>query len=60
VHEFDTDQPFADIEERDPEEEETLERCHTEDRESMTNKETAECAGVELKEMYENEEVGGT
>ena len=59
MREFDPDQPFADIEDKDPEEEETLERCQT-DRESMTNKETADCAGVELKEMYENEEVGGT
>lgn len=58
--EFDPDQPMPDLAERDADEEATLQRCHTDKRKDLSNKETAECAGVELKEMYENEEVGGT
>lgn len=57
--EFDADQPMPDLADEDLEEEETLKRCR-DDREELSNKETAACAGVELKEMYENEEVGGT
>ena len=36
-----------------------LARCDT-DRESMSPHETADCAGVELAERYENEEDGGS
>lgn len=57
--EFDPDQPMPDLEERDEDEERALKKCRT-DRDALSNKETATCAGVELKEMYENEEVGGT
>ena len=35
------------------------ERCDT-DRASLTAKETADCAGIELAELYENEEDGGS
>lgn len=57
--EFDADVPMPDLAEEDVEEEEKLKRCRT-DRDKLSNKETATCAGVELKETYENEEVGGT
>lgn len=40
-------------------EEGLLERCQA-DRSSLTPKETAECAGLELAESYENEEDGGS
>lgn len=39
--------------------EELLERCET-DRAGLTPKETADCAGLELAELYENEEDGGS
>ncbi len=35
------------------------ERCET-DRGGLTPKETADCAGLELAEHYENEEDGGS
>ena len=38
---------------------EFLRRCDTE-RDTMTPKETSDCAGVELAEAYENEEDGGS
>ena len=39
--------------------EDTLERCRTE-REDLTPKETALCAGLSLAESSENEEDGGS
>ena len=38
---------------------EFLERCETE-RDTMTPKETSDCAGAELADAYENEEDGGS
>ena len=38
---------------------EIRERCE-EDRESLTSKETADCAGTDLADSYENEEDGGS
>lgn len=38
---------------------ETRERCE-EERDSLTAKETADCAGTELADSYENEEDGGS
>ncbi len=34
-------------------------RC-ADEREELTPKETADCAGAELSELYENEEDGGS
>lgn len=42
-----------------PEDSELRERCRS-DRESLTPKESADCAGQELSELYENEEDGGS
>ena len=56
--EFDEDQPMPDLSEVDPEEEAMLDKCRTQ-RDELSNKETAACAGLEIKELYENEEVGG-
>ena len=42
-----------------PTDDDLLEKCGT-DRESLTPKETADCAGMELSELYENEEDGGS
>jgi hypothetical protein len=36
-----------------------LARCES-DRQSMSPRETADCAGVDLAERYENEEDGGS
>jgi hypothetical protein len=44
---------------RDDESDELEERCH-DDREDLTPKETASCAGMELVREYENEEDGGS
>jgi hypothetical protein len=38
---------------------EFLERCETE-RDTMTPKETSDCAGAEIADAYENEEDGGS
>ena len=38
---------------------EFLHRCETE-RDTMTPKETSDCAGAELADSYENEEDGGS
>ncbi|GEM_PF-2014011 len=35
------------------------ERCRT-DRESLSPRESADCAGADLAELYENEEDGGS
>jgi hypothetical protein len=43
----------------DDEEEELAERC-ADDRESLTPKETASCAGIDIVRQYENEEDGGS
>lgn len=42
-----------------PVDEELAERC-LDDREGLTPKETADCTGQELSELYENEEDGGS
>jgi hypothetical protein len=42
-----------------PEREELLRRCETE-RDTMSPKETSDCAGSELADAYENEEDGGS
>ncbi len=39
--------------------EELADRCQ-DDREGMTGKETADCAGIEYVREYENEEDGGS
>ncbi len=39
--------------------EEFHERCRT-DREALSPRETADCAGADLAELYENEEDGGS
>jgi hypothetical protein len=39
--------------------EEMSDRCR-DDREQMTSKETADCAGMDLVREYENEEDGGS
>lgn len=39
--------------------EELRERCKT-DRKSLSPRETADCAGKDLAELYENEEDGGS
>lgn len=38
---------------------ELRERCEN-DRQSMSPRETADCAGTDLAELYENEEDGGS
>ncbi len=43
----------------DDDREATLEVCET-DRASLTAHETADCAGAELADAYENEEDGGS
>jgi len=42
-----------------PEDENLRDRCES-DRESLTPKESADCAGAEIAELYENEEDGGS
>ena len=42
-----------------PEDKDLHERCDS-DREALTPKETAQCAGQELADLYENEEDGGS
>jgi len=42
-----------------PVDDELASRC-SEDRTGLTPKETADCAGQELSELYENEEDGGS
>lgn len=49
----------APVSEESVEADERRERCAT-DRESLTPKETADCAGSELADRYENEEDGGS
>ncbi len=48
----DTSAPGGDMDE-------VRERCAN-DRESLTPRETADCAGTDLAELYENEEDGGS
>ena len=43
----------------DEEREEFLRKCELE-RESLSPKETSDCAGAELADAYENEEDGGS
>jgi len=42
-----------------PEDDELREKCET-DRESLSPRETAGCAGADIAELYENEEDGGS
>ena len=42
-----------------PEDDELREKCRT-DRSTLTPRQTADCAGSDLAESYENEEDGGS
>lgn len=42
-----------------PEDDELREKCRT-DRSALTPRQTADCAGSDLSELYENEEDGGS